>query len=921
MGTAAFLTGVLVAGACPAAVSPQLAFAAAASSSDEVAQAVEREGRIERAMAKTGDLDMILKELLNVRPRVQHWISDQDPLPVSKINAELDRILDPEALRQDIAMHVASSLGSEDVAQVEAWASQPQMAAINAVLTDLQGAQSRGAYTQPSPERLAKLARILRAAHLPQRLEKPASGMELLSQDFSRATRPGFEVERFDHLPQPLEPEIEYESLALSFLVGPLAEHSDAEIDQFLAFAESKAGQNYYQALSSGLALGFGRWRQEFLAAAQSVFTETPRTSFPPNYLEDMVDRELRIEPALARSGDLAMIMSVMDEVRPQVESWIQAMNPEAVSRMGPELDRILAPEALRQGVAIKIGGNFIGGGLEAVETWSSKPQMVAINAVLINPFEAATSASVSPPSPELRDKLLRITRATDVAQRLLYPRMGMYSLAVEVATKIDPDFVPGPFPFQNPTSSDNEALVDRFLAPALGHFPEAEIDEYLAFAESEAGNTYFRSVSVAMGLTFAPWRQELLASVEANAKKAPAQEESNFEELTAHAKQLISIGALSDARSTLLRAERLRPQDSEVQSLLGEVATHLRDGPRPSRGQLRTEPFPEFFAEAERYLARAIELDPSNGRAHVLLARAKFLQSKDSEAGALLAQAKRIDPELAWLRVNQADLASVQGRYNEAIALYQEVLQRPEREPRVHYWALVRSRVAFRDSDRLQDYTALGRKYMQEHPEDKDYPLVFAEHLLYSGEDDAEALQILEKTDPRRSHQLRQQLLAKALAGLAHASRERSGDFNAQSRLWLQRAVELSGGSEATLVRDLAIEPRRLEPMLTVIHSSKSSPSLATEALYFAMFPRRMDVIKDLAKAGADLNAPLGALAMPPLASAALSRDLDLFRLLLELGADPARARIEGKPLEEWMRSFSRDEVVAEMSKMLRSR
>jgi hypothetical protein len=220
-----------------------------------------------------------------------------------------------------------------------------------------------------------------------------------------------------------------------------------------------------------------------------------------------------------------------------------------------------------------------------------------------------------------------------------------------------------------------------------------------------------------------------------------------------------------------------------------------------------------------------------------------------------------------------------------------------------------------------LEEYTAVGRQYMQDKPEDQDYPLVFAEHLLYSGKDDAEALEVLEQTNPRRNPRLRQQLLAKALAGLAHASRERTGSLDAQSRLWLQRAIELSGGSESNLVRDLAIEPTRLEPMLTVIHASSSPKSLATQALYPAMFPRRMDQIKALVEAGADLNAPLGVLPMTPLASAAMGRDLDLFRLLLELGADPERARISGQPLEEWMSSFTHEEVIAEMSKLIETR
>jgi tetratricopeptide (TPR) repeat protein len=922
LGRTTLLSGLLIAATLPSAEASYFSTVAAASSTGATAQPAQDEARVERAMAQSGDLDMILKAVLDLRPRIEHWVSDRGSDDIAKIGAELDRLLAPQAIRQDIATHIASGLGREDIAQVEAWASNPRMAAINAVLVDPMGTRPMGEFKRATPERLEKLTRLVRASLLSRRLENPNKGMEALMVDFSKAVDPHYQPMDTSHFPEEMRPPDEDESLASSFLAQRLAHVDEADIDRFLAFAESEVGQKYFGALSAGMALGFGDWRSDFLVSARYILRDAPRMPhLPPNYVEDLVSREIGIEHAMAKSGDLAVILKAHSAVRPQVEALIQELNPEAMPKLAPELDRILAPQALLEDVAIQMGAQFAAGGLDKVEAWSSKPSMVAINAALLSLSEAppphGSSGSVTP---EARERFLRIARATHIAKRLTSAQEGLQQLSTEVVRVFDPSFRPFVMP-EHPALASEDALVDYLLAPTLAFFTAAEIDEYLAFAESEAGYDYFQAVTLALQLSLGDRRGELLSAIEANAGPEPAGQDIGFDELLASARHLISINALSDAQAVLIRAERLRGDDSQVQMLLGEVATHLRDGPRPSRGQLRTEPFPEFFAEAERRLARAIELDPTNGRAHVLLARAKFLQSKDSEAAALLAQAKKIDPELAWLRVNLADLASVQGRYDEAIALYREVLRLPEREPNVHYWALVRSRVAFAGSDRLEEYTAVGRQYMQDKPEDQDYPLVFAEHLLYSGKDDAEALEVLEQTNPRRNPRLRQQLLAKALAGLAHASRERTGSLDAQSRLWLQRAIELSGGSESNLVRDLAIEPTRLEPMLTVIHASSSPKSLATQALYPAMFPRRMDQIKALVEAGADLNAPLGVLPMTPLASAAMGRDLDLFRLLLELGADPERARISGQPLEEWMSSFTHEEVIAEMSKLIETR
>ena len=871
-------------------------------------------------MAQSGDLDMLLRAMIELRPNIEKWITDRDPALASKIGPEFDRILDPESLRADIATHVATGLDIEDIAQIETWASNPRMAAINAVLSDPRAAQPKGAIDQPSAARLDKVTRIARATLFMQRSDSANRGVLSLMNAFWKATDPNFSPA--DGAPEHFEAVPGHEALVASMLAQSLAHIDDADIDQFLAFAESPAARSYFSAVSAGMALEFGGWRAEYLSFVEKNLKSGPaEPEVPQSYVEELVGREIRIEQATERSGDLRIISRALSAVRPQVESMIQELNPDAVSKMAPELDRILAPRALLEDVAIQMGARFATGGLEQVEAWSSKPQMIAINTALLDLIELPAPEPGSSVSPQTREKLLRIAHATRIAERLINTQRGLDLLAADVARLLDPGSSLSPIALAHAAADSEDLLVERLVAPALSRFTEAEIDEYLAFAESEAGYDYFRAVSVSTGLSLGNWRGELLASIEANAALESDEEAQSFEELMAGARHLISVGALPEAKAALVRAERLRGDDSHVQMLLGEVATHSRAGPRPSRGQLRTEPFPEFFVEAEHHLARAIELDPLNGRAYVLLARAKFLQSEDSEAAALLAEAKKIDPELAWLRVNLADLASAQGRHDEAIALYREVLQRPEREPNVHYWALVRSRVAFQDSDRLQEYSALGRQYMQDHPENVDYPLVFAEHLLYSGEDDGAALAVLEKTNPHRNTQLRQQLLAKALAGLAHASRERTGDLNPQARLWLQRAIELSGGSESNLIRDLAIEPRRLEPMLTVIKASNSSRDLATQALNPALFPSRKDMVQALAEAGADLNAPMSPLALAPLASAALARDLELFRLLLELGADPERARIEGKSLDDWMSNWMHEDVIVEMSELLRAR
>jgi len=633
---------------------------------------------------------------------------------------------------------------------------------------------------------------------------------------------------------------------------------------------------------------------------------------------------EARALALLARSGDLDVLMTLRSNVRAQIEAFIQQQDPKAVTELSAELDVIFATEAVRTGLAESLISHFALGGFEQAEAWSSKPQMMDINLVLAHPEAVEPVDTGSTLTTERRAKLLRLADATALPNRLAAPNDGIYSLAMDVMRAINPELPQNSSSLSNFSPPDKDLLVDRWLGPALARFLDAEIDEFLEFAESEAGYRYFNYVSLEMGFHFGQWRDDLLASIRTHAKVMQPQETESFDALKEKAQHLLRVvntsSALPEARSLLLRAERLEPDDAEVQTMLGEIATHLRGGSRPSREELRVPEDPGAFVEAERYLRRAIELDPSGARAYALLGRAKFLQGQDEEAEKLFSQVSRLDPEQAWLRVNLADLASVKGQFDKAIELYSEALNLPEKESGVHFWALVRSRIAFRESDRLADYTRLGRQYMQNHPEDKDYPYSFAEHLLQLETEDAQTLQVLEQSSPSRNPTLRNQLMAKALAGMAHASFNENGTLTPQARQWLDRAIELSGGSEADLIDALGYIPIRVEPMVTVVRASKTPSSIAAPALFRALLMNRIDLIEQLAIAGADLNVTLQEFQEQPLTMAMMHRDGAAFKKLLELGADPTLARSQGKSIEQILDESSDDPDIAVFREILRS-
>jgi ankyrin repeat protein len=110
-----------------------------------------------------------------------------------------------------------------------------------------------------------------------------------------------------------------------------------------------------------------------------------------------------------------------------------------------------------------------------------------------------------------------------------------------------------------------------------------------------------------------------------------------------------------------------------------------------------------------------------------------------------------------------------------------------------------------------------------------------------------------------------------------------------------------------------------RLDSMLTIVRASETPAKAAAAALDPVLRMRRFDLVKELVQSGADLDAPIPPFNEAPLSRAMLSRDVEAFRQLLDLGADPERARISGQTLEEFVRTRPSDPALDSMGVMLR--
>ncbi|NUO78318.1 MAG: hypothetical protein HOQ32_20190 [Lysobacter sp.] len=101
-------------------------------------------------------------------------------------------------------------------------------------------------------------------------------------------------------------------------------------------------------------------------------------------------------------------------------------------------------------------------------------------------------------------------------------------------------------------------------------------------------------------------------------------------------------------------------------------------------RGYQRGDRYvPDALDQAERALNKAIELEPDYADAYVFRGALYRMMKRPAAAREALDKAEALGASDAWLKINRADLMLPEGRYDDALALYQSVLDNPASLPR----------------------------------------------------------------------------------------------------------------------------------------------------------------------------------------------------------------------------------------------
>ncbi|NOT88382.1 MAG: hypothetical protein HOP03_09370 [Lysobacter sp.] len=522
---------------------------------------------------------------------------------------------------------------------------------------------------------------------------------------------------------------------------------------------------------------------------------------------------------------------------------------------------------------------------------------------------------------PERLKLLVRLARAMALSEMLGSQQREREYLIAVVEDARDP-MSSAKIAFENSRywhGPGDEAVAEQWLAPALKGVGADDLGRFLAFAEGEAGQAYYRNFASPHYHQLQEWHGAFAKAVsdalpQAVASGTPAEADA----MVAEARQLYGNGdAQGNGRARLLlqRAATIKPKDAGIKLLLGQIAMTMREGRQPEVGELRVPTDPKFFVEAETYLKEAIALDPALPLAYLVYGRARFLQDDNVGAARNFQLARQYPCDCPRLDLYEGDLMAAKEDWQGASAAYRIAFAHPASSDFTRRDAFTKLGSIAVQAKRPDEIRAIGDAYMQQHPDDAGIGEIYATHLMNVLRDYATALKIIDGVGDGYGYGWKQ-LRAYALSGLAQQGAGKQGKLAGKQAQMMQEAIALVGGPD--LARIHCLGQSDAATIRSIAIYSDDPKETATHVLGCAIFTRNTDAAVAMIVLGADVNVMTKyAIEDMPLCHAVYTKDSVVFKALLDAKADPERKCRDGRDVRGMLES--RRHEAGEFEDMLR--
>jgi tetratricopeptide (TPR) repeat protein len=622
---------------------------------------------------------------------------------------------------------------------------------------------------------------------------------------------------------------------------------------------------------------------------------------------EDIAKAFAAIVSAQDRGGDLAAVVQRFGEHRRILEAALAKRDPSLAQRLKPVLDKQFSDEALRARAACgfaALAGS--GGGVAVLDEWSRKPEMRAINAAIWSRKPAPSEDDDAEMTPKRKTLLRDIATAMALQQIQASIDVVAAGEAAGLVAALD-----APVAQIGAATAKRqvpiEEVVDVWLTPALIKIPDGDLADFLNFVESPFGADYYVALTSAYDFRNGDWYAKLYEGLrEASAPGELPAGTPNKEAVIAEARNLLrNIGtppAAADAMARLQQVERIDPRNAEVHVLMAEAAiksaaTQL--GP----DQLRAVVESPNYEQADRHLAKALELAPQLADVHMWTGRLRYLQGRDAEAMQAYQRAGEIDPQHPSLDLNLGDLFFEAQDYAKASRYYLAALSKPEGLPYVHYIAMSHLQSALRKGNRMTDYPRHADAHLAKYPDAWSIRLDYADYLMSTKIKADKIIAVAEPVpddwQPARKYGV---LSAALMRKASERVEKKTGEPIADGLAAMRRAISLNPDprSLAEAVCRSGVDAKIAQ---FARDNSKDAKAVASAMVVCALRWQRADVLRILTP-----TADSVALSRPqpdlggdtPLCYAAAIKDVKAFVALAKLQVNPTQKCNDGNPVAE---------------------
>jgi tetratricopeptide (TPR) repeat protein len=373
------------------------------------------------------------------------------------------------------------------------------------------------------------------------------------------------------------------------------------------------------------------------------------------------------------------------------------------------------------------------------------------------------------------------------------------------------------------------------------------------------------------------------------------------------HATELIDAGredSLAQAKSIL---ERLIERDPTLTMGYIELA----------RVAMKSNWGPEGLHHAEGLLSSALQIQPDNVNAKVLMAYVYTHQKKYKAAEKLFAEAAAVDPPNLWLWANWGELYAMQGRFDESAAKYREAVQRPmthdtyDRARSDAYINLLRLLERKKDFDGMD---SLYQSSVTDFGSDSCFSLRYANFLVERRGQAARAIELARKAIERTCNGMS----GRQTLGLAQYVMWSQSEGAARAEALNQARIYLPPGPAPMYL--LARNDKTADVVVQLVAAGEKIDQKDNEnltALGHAVQNEDLSSARRLLRLGAKPTTTVGYGDVPVALMPVMSRNVEMIKLMQQFGADYGKLSYNGSTAFE----FAKQTGDAELSNLLSGR